>query len=82
MKKFERSDDSKLHPFIGCWWFLTATKNIMFWEIFQVFGSDKTPFPEVTNLDFYLQGALYSSPVAKEQEKNWTSLCLKKERQR
>ena len=28
MKKFERSDDSKLHPCIGCWWLLTATKII------------------------------------------------------
>ena len=27
MKKFERSGDSKLHPCIGCWWLLTATKN-------------------------------------------------------
>ena len=27
MKKFERSDDSKLHPCIGCWSLLTATKN-------------------------------------------------------
>ena len=27
MKKFERSDDSKLHPCIGRWWLLTATKN-------------------------------------------------------
>ena len=27
MNKFERSDDSKLHPCIGCWWLLTATKN-------------------------------------------------------
>ena len=27
MKKFERSDDSKLHTFINCWWLLIATKN-------------------------------------------------------
>ena len=27
MKKFDRSDDSKLHQCIGCWWLLTATKN-------------------------------------------------------
>ena len=27
MKKFERSDDSKLQPCIGCLWLLTATKN-------------------------------------------------------
>ena len=125
MKKFERSDDSKLHPCIGCWWILTTTKrinpqnlnhsfwpllefrhfrkfflppnffngksnfpqvldsepmfwrscsgvccqtvtynewnwskhltfiqNFMFWETFQVSGSDKTPFPEVTKLRF------------------------------
>ena len=27
VKKFERRDDSKLHPCISCWWPLTATKK-------------------------------------------------------
>ena len=38
----ERSDDSKLHPCIGCWWLLTATKiinqqnlNHSFWPLFE-----------------------------------------------
>ena len=33
---------------------LIIIQNFMFWEIFQVFGSDNTPVPEVTKLRFFL----------------------------
>ena len=36
----------------------------MFWETFQVSGSDGTPVFDVTKLRFfYLQGAFFSPPV-------------------
>ena len=56
MKKFERSHDSILHPYIGCWWLLTGTKIInqqnliiVFFATFRVLS-----LPEKILLTFFL----------------------------
>ena len=58
MKKFERSDDPKLHPCIGCWWLLTSTKiinqqnlNHSFWPLFEFCHFRKKKFYH--NISFY-----------------------------
>ena len=76
MKKFERSDDSKFHPYIGFWWFVTTTKKnkptppkSQIFDTFRVLSlhekSSTTIFFVKGKLFFFFNSRLYDQVLKK-----------------